>query len=160
MNYVANIAAPVQIRALMTPKVNMYFKMALENTIVIFQFCIMSESKYSRTSMARTPLGPWKVVRDRCSSIQWGLIIAQRPGGTIRISLIFYNMKVCCVFSLESPQWGDSNEYTQYTAFNIKRKLLNFPILQPRGYFLGAQAGIRNSRGKRAISVRATEVLL
>ena len=26
-----------------------------------------------------------------------------RSGGIIRISLIFYNMKVCCVFSLESP---------------------------------------------------------
>ena len=33
---------------------------------------------YNRTSMARTPLGPWKLVRDRGSSSQWGLIIA--PG--------------------------------------------------------------------------------
>ena len=29
--------------------------------------------------------------------------------------LIFFNMKVYCVFSLESPQRGDSNEYKQYT---------------------------------------------
>ena len=36
-------------------------------------------------------------------------------------------MKVCCVFSLESPHQGDSNEYTQYTIFNIKRKVdLNY----------------------------------
>ena len=35
---------------------------------------------------------------------------------------IFFNIKVCCVFSLESPYRGDSNEYTQYTIFNIKRK--------------------------------------
>ena len=28
---------------------------------------------------------------------------------------IFFNMKVYCVFLLESPQWGDSNEYIQYT---------------------------------------------
>ena len=28
---------------------------------------------------------------------------------------IFFNMKVCCVFSLESPHGGDSYEYTQYT---------------------------------------------
>ena len=34
---------------------------------------------------------------------------------------IFYNMKVCCVFLLESPHRGDSNEYTQYTIFNIKK---------------------------------------
>ena len=31
------------------------------------------------------------------------------------IFLIFFNMKVCCVFSLESPHRGDSNDYTQYT---------------------------------------------
>ena len=35
---------------------------------------------------------------------------------------IFLNMRVCCVFSLESPHRGDSNEYTQYTIFNIKQK--------------------------------------
>ena len=33
---------------------------------------------------------------------------------------IFLNMKVECVFSLESPHRGNSNEYTQYTIFNIK----------------------------------------
>ena len=43
-----------------------------------------------------------------------------RSGGIIRIFSIFFNMKVCCVFSLESPHRGDSNEYTQYTIFNIK----------------------------------------
>ena len=36
---------------------------------------------------------------------------------------IFLNMKVCCVFSLESPHRGDSNEYTQYTIFNVKKKI-------------------------------------
>ena len=34
---------------------------------------------------------------------------------------IFLNMKICCVLSLESPHRGDSNEYTQYTFFNINR---------------------------------------
>ena len=32
---------------------------------------------------------------------------------------ISLNMKVFCLFSLESPHRGDSNEYTQYTIFNI-----------------------------------------
>ena len=32
---------------------------------------------------------------------------------------ILSNMKVCCVFSVESPHRGDSNEYTQYTIFNM-----------------------------------------
>ena len=45
-----------------------------------------------------------------------------RSGDVTRISLIFYNMKVCCVFSLQSPHSGDSNEYTQYTVFNRKKK--------------------------------------
>ena len=33
---------------------------------------------------------------------------------------IFYNTKVCSVFSLQSLHRGDSNEYTQYTILNIK----------------------------------------
>ena len=35
---------------------------------------------------------------------------------------IFFNMKVYCVFSLESPHRGDSNEYTQYTICYMKEK--------------------------------------
>ena len=35
---------------------------------------------------------------------------------------IFFSTKVCCVFSLESPHRGDSNEYIQQTIINIKRK--------------------------------------
>ena len=31
-------------------------------------------------------------------------------------------MNVCRVFSLESPHWGDSNEYTQHTIFNVKKR--------------------------------------
>ena len=74
---------------------------------------------------------------------------------------IFFNMKLCFVFSLESPHWGDSNEYTQYTVFNIKKKItLNYLKFAAKEYFLGTQERVRNSRGKRAISVRATEVLL
>ena len=65
------------------------------------------------------------------------------------------------MFSLESPHWGDSNEYTQYTVFNIKRKVtLNYPKSATKGFFLGTQDQVRNSSGKRAVSVRATEVLL
>ena len=38
------------------------------------------------------------------------------------IFLISFNMKVFCVFSLESPHQGDSNEYKQYTIFNMKKE--------------------------------------
>ena len=52
-----------------------------------------------------------------------------RSGGIIGILFwIFFNMKVCCVFSLESPHRGDSNEYTQHIIINIKQKItLNYP---------------------------------
>ena len=41
---------------------------------------------------------------------------------------ILFNMKVFCVFSLESPHPGNSNEYIQHTIFNIKKKIaLNYP---------------------------------
>ena len=67
------------------------------------------------------------------------------------------------MFGLESPHRGDSNEYTQYTIFNTKMKIiLDYPNLICMGwdFFLGTQTQVRNSHGKRAISVRVTEVLL
>ena len=39
------------------------------------------------------------------------------------IFFIFINMRVHCVFSLESPHRGDSNMHTQYTIFIIKKKI-------------------------------------
>ena len=45
-----------------------------------------------------------------------------RLGGIITLSLIFNSMKVCCVFSLQSPHRGDSNEYKQYTIFNTRKE--------------------------------------
>ena len=35
----------------------------------------------------------------------------------------FFTMKVCCVFSVESPHRDDSSEYTQYTILNVKKKI-------------------------------------
>ena len=47
-----------------------------------------------------------------------------RSGGIIGIYFrFFFNMKVYCVFLLESPHRGDSNVYTQYTIFIIKKKI-------------------------------------
>ena len=70
-------------------------------------------------------------------------------------------VKVCCVFSLESPHRGDSNENKQYTIFNIKKEInLNYSKSAAMGFFLResrtSSKRVRNSRGKRAISVRAT----
>ena len=49
------------------------------------------------------------------------------------------------MFSLESPHLGDSNEYTQYTIFNIKRQItLYYPKSAGMGFFLGTQARVKN----------------
>ena len=45
--------------------------------------------------------------------------------------------------------------------FNMKKKNdLNYPKFAAVGFFQGTQERVRKSRGKRAISFRATEVLL
>ena len=62
--------------------------------------------------------------------------------GIIRIFLIFYSIKVFCLFSLESPQRGDYNEYTQYTVFNIKKKItLNYLKSAAMSFF---SCGLKN----------------
>ena len=56
----------------------------------------------------------------------------------MNIFSIFCNMKVCCVFSLESPHRGNSNEYIQYTIFNIKKEntcTLTYPKSADMGFF-------------------------
>ena len=54
------------------------------------------------------------------------------------------------MFSLESPHRGDFNEYTQYTIFNILKKInLNYPKSASMGFYSGTQERVRNSRGKR-----------
>ena len=64
------------------------------------------------------------------------------------------------MFSLNSPQRGDSIEYTQDTIFNIIRKSpLIIPKLQLLDFFEGTQERVCNSRGNRPISVRTTEAL-
>ena len=66
------------------------------------------------------------------------------------------------MFTLESPQRGDSNKDTQYTVFSIKKEnhpklsqLCSYGIFSKR-----PKEGLRNSHGKGAISVRAIEGLL
>ena len=45
-------------------------------------------------------------------------------------------MNIYCVFLLESPRRGDSNEYTQYIIFNMKKKnTLNYSKSAAIGFF-------------------------
>ena len=55
----------------------------------------------------------------------------------MHIFSIFYNMKLYmnCVFSLESPHRGDSNEYTKYTLFNTKKINQIYPKSAAMGFF-------------------------
>ena len=65
------------------------------------------------------------------------------------------------MLSLESPHRGDSNKYTQHNIVNIKKNITqNHPKSAAIGFFPRDSRRVRNSRGKRAISVRDTEALL
>ena len=46
--------------------------------------------------------------------------------GKISGDFLFILIMVCCVYSLESPQWGDSNENTQRTI--ILQKIEKIPV--------------------------------
>ena len=65
------------------------------------------------------------------------------------------------MFSFESPHRRDFNEYIQYSIFKMNTKVtLNYFNLQLWNFSQGTIDRVRNNRGKRAISVRATEGLL
>ena len=54
-----------------------------------------------------------------------------------------------------------SNENTQYTIFNIEKKIsLYYPKTAAIGFFQGTQRRVWNSHGKGALSVRATGGLI
>ena len=63
---------------------------------------------------------------------------------------ILYNMKVYCMLSLESLPRGDSNEYIQYTIFNIKNKIiLNYPYSAAMGF---CSKGLKNEFEKAVVN--------
>ena len=64
-----------------------------------------------------SPLSPslWETARYRLKYCLKGPLNPKQPTNQ-------FNKRVCCVFSLELPNRGDSNEYTQYTILNIKKK--------------------------------------
>ena len=59
-------------------------------------------------------------------------------------------MKVCCVFLFESPHRGDSNEFTQYTIFNIKKEItVNYSKSGAMRFF---SKGLKNEFGTAAVN--------
>ena len=66
-------------------------------------------------------------------------------------------MKVCCLFSLELPHRCDSNEYTQYTIFNIKKKItLYYPKSAAVGLFVAPALAGRHMRASFRLFVRSS----
>ena len=72
--------------------------------------------------MARTPLGLRNLLETGVVRAIEALLKSQVRKNNTEIFSMFFSMKIFCVFSLESPQRGDSNEYTQYTISDIKRQ--------------------------------------
>ena len=65
-----------------------------------------------------------------------GVKHSARSGGIIGLFFhVSITWKVYYVLALESPHRGDSNEYTQYTFFNMKKKnTLNYPKSAAMGF--------------------------
>ena len=58
---------------------------------------------------------------------------------------------------------GDSNDFSNSTIFNIiifRKITLNYPKFAAMGFFPGTQERVRNSRGKRVISVFSPSLFL
>ena len=75
----------------------------------------------TRTPMARLPWLTRTIVKKKILR------------GISKKLFLFYQENVCCVHILESPQRGESNEYTQLTFIleNIEKISLDYPLLSP-----------------------------
>ena len=94
-----------------------------------FKCKLTIHSQYSRTSKAHL----WDYENLFATGVVQateGLLQSQVRRHNRDIFSIFFSMKVYCVFSLETPQRRDSNEYTQYTISQYKKKK-NHPKLSP-----------------------------
>ena len=87
---------------------------------------MMMYTEYSRTSLARTLMArlPW-LFQTRSWVPQKNPIATDF--GKFRVIFSFILKMVSCVYSLESPRWGDSNENTQHTFMlkKIKKRSLS-----------------------------------
>ena len=101
-----------------------------------------------------------------CSRQGWselgGVNYCARLGGVVGVSFRLSLMTLYCMFSLESPHRGDSNECTQCTIRQYSKEIHPniSQICSYRVFFLGDQERVRYGRGRRAIIVRAIGVLL
>ena len=94
------------------------------NTFAMFQET--SSNSYSRTSIARTPMVrlPRLIRTQICVPTKF---LTQKNKYLAKFSF-FYHDVVCCVYSLESPHRGDSNNYTQHPIIVSKIEKISLII--------------------------------
>ena len=94
-----------------------------ESRLYLDMFTTVEPHWIARTPIARFPL-LFKLVFE---SLRKSSDISRKQTFT-EISLSCHEKNVCCVYSLESPHRGDSNEYTQRAiiVFKIEKTLLNY----------------------------------
>ena len=120
---------------------------------------------YSWTSMARTSLRPWKFVRDVGSSSHWGLIMApvqEANSNNLEKSFQFSTQWLY----VECTQKNHFDEAILMSTHNIqfhdkiRKNPEIFVFLSYWKDFVGTEKRVRIIHGKRAIWVRAIEVIL
>ena len=90
-------------------------------------FRLYSVTSMARTRMARLPR--WlELVFESARHVSYS-----SRKQIFRDTFLIYAENVCCVYSLESPHRGDSNEYTQHTIiiWKLEKTILNYPHLPP-----------------------------
>ena len=91
----------------------------VKRNLIALLFVGLSRMAYSRTSIARTPMArlPW-LIRIVFESLRNSSDSSRKQ--TIKEISLFYNDVVCCLYSLENPHRGDSNEYIPHTIIISK----------------------------------------
>ena len=99
---------PIQKPVLTCSTLHSYWFNSLYNYITMSW---KKKSKYSRTSMARTSLEPWKLVRDMGSSSDWGLIMAPDQEansdnlGKSFLHFLHSDCMLCVLIRIASKRW-------------------------------------------------------
>ena len=115
--------------------------------------------------MARTSLGPWKFVRDMGSSSHWGLImtpVQEANSDNLEKSFRFSTQWLC----VECTHYNRLDEAILKCTHNIqfhdkiRKNPYIFVFLSYWKDFVGAEKRVWIIYGKRAIRVRAIEVIL
>ena len=92
-------------------------------TLYLYHFKVC-ESKVQSNSNGSNTFGTMKICSRQGEFEPLRVYYRARSGGINRnIFSIFFNMKVYCVYSLESPERGDSNKYTQYSISQYKKEI-------------------------------------